>query len=155
MLAALLVSILSSVRVVAHVWKGHYESVAALIQAGADVDQRDDNLWTPLIWAASNHHVRVAELLLDHGASLDVMTRTGRTAWDFVARDPLVAQYAQDRGLSRRSVATETAYSEPQLMRGRNPASVSQEARRRLFEESAANLEVDLASLGSDESAEV
>ena len=45
---------------------------------GADVNRRDEGIfkWTPLIWASSNGHREVVELLLAKGADVN--------AWDEV-----------------------------------------------------------------------
>lgn len=47
---------------------GKLEVVRALIEAGADVNARDNGGETPLHWAAANDQRRAAELLLEHGA---------------------------------------------------------------------------------------
>lgn len=40
--------------------------------------------WTALMWATTNNHAQVVELLLDHGASFETRSACGRTAFDFV-----------------------------------------------------------------------
>ena len=58
-------------------WPGHFPSnaatVAALIQAGAEVDGRFAGLHTetPLHWAASSDDVEVLDVLLDAGADIE------------------------------------------------------------------------------------
>lgn len=58
-------------------WPGHYpngvETVAALIDAGADVNARfaGPHTETPLHWAASSDDVAVLDLLLDRGADIE------------------------------------------------------------------------------------
>jgi hypothetical protein len=58
-------------------WPGHYpngaHTVAALVEAGADVDARftGPHQETPLHWAASNDDVGVLDALLDAGADID------------------------------------------------------------------------------------
>lgn len=58
-------------------WPGHFPrgaaSVAALVQAGADVDARfrGPHGETPLHWAASSDDVEVLDALLDAGADID------------------------------------------------------------------------------------
>lgn len=44
------------------------ERVALLLDAGADIDQRGLNDWTPLHYAAANDDVRAIELLMARGA---------------------------------------------------------------------------------------
>jgi uncharacterized protein len=58
-------------------WPGHYpngaRTVAALVDAGADVDARftGPHQETPLHWAASNDDIDVLDALLDAGADID------------------------------------------------------------------------------------
>jgi ankyrin repeat protein len=58
-------------------WPGHFLSgaatVAALIEAGADVNARfhGPHAETPLHWAASSNDVEVLDALLDAGADID------------------------------------------------------------------------------------
>jgi uncharacterized protein len=58
-------------------WPGHFpcgaEVVAALVEAGADVNARfrGPHAETPLHWAASSNDVAVLDALLDHGADID------------------------------------------------------------------------------------
>jgi ankyrin repeat protein len=57
-------------------WPGHFRNgvatVAALIDAGAEVDARNTpNTETPLHWAASNGDVAVLDALLDAGADVE------------------------------------------------------------------------------------
>src|SRR5215213_2901587 len=58
-------------------WPGHFprgaEVVAALVEAGADVNARfrGPHAETPLHWAASSNDVTVLDALLDHGADID------------------------------------------------------------------------------------
>jgi ankyrin repeat protein len=58
-------------------WPGHFpngtETVAALVQAGADVNARfrGPHEETPLHWAASSNDVEVLDVLLDAGADIE------------------------------------------------------------------------------------
>ena len=57
----------------------------ALIKAGADVNAKDSQGRTPLIWAASEtHNPDVIKILLDFGADPKVKDRSGRMAIDRV-----------------------------------------------------------------------
>jgi len=49
-------------------YKGLTEVAKALIAAGADVNQADNDGWTPLHWAAGEGHTEVAEALIAAGA---------------------------------------------------------------------------------------
>ena len=57
---------------------------ASLIDKGAEVDARDRNGYTPLIWAANRGAVKLVGLLLKHGADVNAKTtqkyNAGRTA---------------------------------------------------------------------------
>ncbi|KAJ5386397.1 hypothetical protein N7509_008938 [Penicillium cosmopolitanum] len=50
----------------------YHEVAERLIQLGADVDATDYDLKTPLFNAVLNHSIRTAEVLLNHGAIVDV-----------------------------------------------------------------------------------
>lgn len=52
-----------------------HENMAILIAAGADVNRRGINDWTPLHHAAVRDDTRAIQLLLDCGADRDVRTR--------------------------------------------------------------------------------
>lgn len=43
--------------------------------------------WTALMWAATNHHESIVQLLLNHGASLETKSVKGRTVFDFIGTD--------------------------------------------------------------------
>jgi uncharacterized protein len=52
-----------------------YEVLEILLDAGADVNQRGINDWTPLHHAAARDDVRAIEILVARGADLDARTR--------------------------------------------------------------------------------
>ncbi|MEV6106422.1 ankyrin repeat domain-containing protein [Streptomyces sp. NPDC051940] len=58
---------------------GHTEAVAELITAGADVNLREWDGNTALLWAAENGHTSTLRLLLGHGADTSVADEAGRT----------------------------------------------------------------------------
>ena len=47
---------------------------------GADVDSRDNNHRTPLMWAAKRNQLKCAEILFDFKASLDLQDIGGHSA---------------------------------------------------------------------------
>jgi ankyrin repeat protein len=64
------------------VWKGHLPVVAALLEAGADVNAKNQNEhWgtTPLHAAAHANQTAIAQLLIDHGAKVNAKDLGGRT----------------------------------------------------------------------------
>ena len=63
-------------------WKGHPIVVAALLEAGADVNAVNQNEhWgtTPLHAAAHANQAEIAKMLLDHGADVKAKDVEGRT----------------------------------------------------------------------------
>ena len=63
-------------------WKGHLLVVAALLQAGADVNARNQNdHWgtSPLHAAAHANQTAIAQLLIDHGGKVNARDLEGRT----------------------------------------------------------------------------
>lgn len=69
--------------------RGHKECVKILVEAGADVrlQNADDFGYTPLLWAAIFGYSKIIELLLDHGATIEVRDLKGRTALSIAALD--------------------------------------------------------------------
>jgi ankyrin repeat protein len=64
------------------VWKGHPQVVTLLLEAGADVNARNENdHWgtTPLHAAAHANQASIAQLLIDRGANVNATDREGRT----------------------------------------------------------------------------
>ena len=59
--------------------QGAGEAVAALADAGADLNATDPDGATPLVLAVINGHARVAVLLLARGADPNIADRTGMT----------------------------------------------------------------------------
>ncbi|TAL34870.1 MAG: ankyrin repeat domain-containing protein [Alphaproteobacteria bacterium] len=66
---------------------GYYDVAVMLIDKGAKIDTPDRWGKTPLMYAANNHP-RLAELLLQHGASLHLRDRNGKTAVDLAMLPP-------------------------------------------------------------------
>ncbi|ETV91346.1 hypothetical protein, variant 4 [Aphanomyces invadans] len=52
-----------------------------LLEAGAQVDERDDDGWSALMYAASMNNVGVLKVLLDFGASIGGSDKGGKTAF--------------------------------------------------------------------------
>ncbi|CAG8026538.1 unnamed protein product [Penicillium salamii] len=131
---------------------GHQEVVSALIEAGALVDRQDRNQWSALMWAMTNRHKTIAKVLLDHGASPDIKSSSGGTAFDFAQPGSEISEFLHENGYNFGSGAIDDFY-DAGLAHGRfeEELAESEMKRRMMMEESAINLEVDLSSLGLDE----
>ncbi|KAL8702219.1 MAG: hypothetical protein Q9201_004523 [Fulgogasparrea decipioides] len=131
---------------------GHEDVVLALIEAGADVDLKDRNQWTALMWAMTNRHKNIAKMLLDHGASPTVKSSSGRTAFDFPAPNSEISDYLHQNGYHIGDVGVEDDFYDNDFSQDKFEQEMEEnEMRRRMMMESSMNLEVDLSSLGMDE----
>jgi ankyrin repeat protein len=63
--------------------RGDLSAVQRLLQAGVDLEQRDDTEWTPLMWAIDS---AIVAALLDAGAEARMVTSSGETALMALAR---------------------------------------------------------------------
>ena len=63
------------------------ERVKNALSKGADVNARDNMSWTPLMLAAGNDHISIAELLINEGANINARTNDGKTALMFAAAE--------------------------------------------------------------------
>ncbi len=59
------------------------EIIEILIDAGADVNSRDAEGQTPLMWAAESNAPEVVQLLLDKGANASLKDEYGKTAFEY------------------------------------------------------------------------
>jgi len=55
--------------------------VKTLIESAADVNERDDEGRTALMFAVTNMHTDSAKALLEHGADVNVTANDGSTAY--------------------------------------------------------------------------
>ncbi|EXJ53435.1 allantoicase [Cladophialophora psammophila CBS 110553] len=135
---------------------GHHEVVAALLNAGAIVDKQDRNQWSALMWAMTNRHKQIAKMLLDHGADPDIRSSSGGTALDFVQPGSDFSHYLHENGyhFGMSSLGDDFYNSGFSQDRFEEEMAENEMKRRMLMQESAANLEVDLSTLGFDEQPE-
>ncbi|KAL9628772.1 MAG: hypothetical protein Q9204_005672, partial [Flavoplaca sp. TL-2023a] len=131
---------------------GHEDVVDALVGAGADVDKKDRNQWTALMWAMTNRHKNIAKMLLDNGASSTVKSSSGRTAFDLPAPNSEISDFLQQNGYHIGDVGVEDDFYDTGFSQDKFEQEMEEnEMRRRMMMESSMNLEVDLSSLGMDE----
>lgn len=135
---------------------GHASMVSALLQAGADVDATDRYRgWTPLMWSINNHHKEIARTLVDHGASLDLKSSSGRTALDFLPPDSDMSDYLGQSGYAIGNAGVTDDFYNSGFSQDRFEEEMAEnEFKRRMIMESAMNLEVDLGNLDLDEQPE-
>ncbi|XP_053309938.1 protein phosphatase 1 regulatory subunit 27 [Spea bombifrons] len=69
------------------VLSGNLDCVKLLVKYGADIEQRDENGWTPLHMACSDGHPHIARYLLALGARKDVINSDGETPSELVDSD--------------------------------------------------------------------
>ena len=131
--------------------------MSTLLDAGASVDRQDRNQWTALMWAMTNRHKDIAKILLDHGASPDVKSSSGRTAFDFAPPNGEMSDYLHENGytIGDAGVSGGDFYDSGFSQERFEQEMEENEMKRRMMMESSINLEVDLASLGLDERPEV
>jgi hypothetical protein len=108
------------------------------------------------MWAMTNRHKGIAKALLDHGASPEVKSSSGRTAFDFAAPDSEISGYLHDSGYHIGSVGVTDDFYNPGFSQDRFEEEMAEnELRRRMMMESARDLEVDLGNVGIDDQPEV
>lgn len=127
--------------------------MAALLDAGALVDKQDQNQWSALMWAMTNRHKQIAKLLLDHGANPDMKSSSGGTALDFLQPGSDLSHYLNENGYHFGISNMEGDFYSSGFSQDRFEEEMAENEmkRRMLMQESAANLEVDLSTLGFDE----
>jgi Ankyrin repeats (3 copies) len=134
---------------------GHLEAVTALVENSADIDRRDQASWSSLMWAITNTQKEIVKYLLDHGASTEVKTTSGRTAFEFVTPNSDLHEYLHDKGYKIGNAGVEDFYDAGFSQDKFEEEMAENEMRRRMMMESARNLEVDLGNLTLDDQAEV
>ena len=67
------------------VWAGDYTEVKKLIEEGANVNDREENGTTALIYASKEGHTDIAKLLIDEGADVNAQEYHGWTALMFAS----------------------------------------------------------------------
>lgn len=77
-------------------FNGDGESLEVLLDAGVDIDAKDDRAWTPLHYAAAQHNLDIIRLLVARGANPGAKTRHGELPGDLLKRrrsyDPAILE---------------------------------------------------------------
>lgn len=135
---------------------GHADVVTSLLDADADVDKKDYHQWTALMWATANRHRNIVKILLEHGASPDERSSSGRKAFEFVDPQSDISEYLHENGYTIGTAGMAGDFYDTGVSQDRFEEEMAEnEMRRRMMMESAINLEVDLGNLGLDEQPEV
>jgi len=66
---------------------GNIEAVKQHLDAGTDVNAKDESGWTPLHWAASKVHNKTAKLLIKEGADVNVVNIDGLSPLDYAENE--------------------------------------------------------------------
>jgi hypothetical protein len=66
---------------------GDFYLVKMLAESGANLNVKDEEGYTPLMWAAQHGNTRVAAYLIEHGANLNPMDRGGYTPLMWAAQE--------------------------------------------------------------------
>lgn len=77
----------TSVAIVLLAAGGQKDKVRQLLDAGMDVDKRDENGRTALIAAARRGHAQIVGMLLEEGCNVNATDTSGRTALIYAARE--------------------------------------------------------------------
>jgi ankyrin repeat protein len=64
-------------------FEGHYDTVVALVERGADVNVVNEKNYSPLIMAIGKRHFRIAKYLIEHGADVNHKDNDGTSVFHF------------------------------------------------------------------------
>jgi len=104
----------------------------------------------------TNRHKDIVKLLLDNGASTEVKSLGGRTAFDFVEPNSEISDYLYESGYSIGNAGVSDDFYNSGFSQDRFEQEMQEnDMKRRMMMESAFNLEVDIGNLGLDETPEV
>ena len=75
-------SIESQSELISEVIGGDYNTVQSLIDKGVDINinVKDEDGWTPIMWAANCGHTDIVNLLIENGADINATNDDGCTA---------------------------------------------------------------------------
>ncbi|XP_017695385.1 PREDICTED: protein phosphatase 1 regulatory subunit 16A, partial [Lepidothrix coronata] len=94
--------------------------VSVLLDAGADVNSRDTELWTPLHAAATCGHLRLVQLLIQRGADLLAVNSDGNMPYD-LCEDEATLDFLEgamaERGITQERIEEARAATERSMIR--------------------------------------
>jgi ankyrin repeat protein len=79
---------------------GHSAVASLLIEKGANLESKDENDRTPLLWAAQNGHEAVVNLILEKGANMESRDKYGQTPllWAAITGQEAVVKLLLENG---------------------------------------------------------
>jgi uncharacterized protein len=80
-------------------------ALQTLLEAGANIEAKNKNGITPLMWAVMNKHMKAIEMLLTYNALTEEVDQKGKTA----------LMHAQERGLSAIEDILRSRLSSPRI----------------------------------------
>ncbi|XP_067416210.1 protein phosphatase 1 regulatory subunit 16A isoform X2 [Emydura macquarii macquarii] len=93
--------------------------VKLLLEAGANVNACDSELWTPLHAAATCGHLHLVELLIKHGANLLAVNTDGNMPYD-LCEDDVTLDYIEtvmaDQGITQETIEEARASTERSMV---------------------------------------
>ncbi|NXK43472.1 PP16A phosphatase, partial [Piprites chloris] len=94
--------------------------VSVLLDAGADVNSRDTELWTPLHAAATCGHLRLVQLLIQRGADLLAVNSDGNMPYD-LCEDEATLDFLEsamaEQGITQEQIEEARAATERSMIR--------------------------------------
>ncbi|KAL4882444.1 hypothetical protein BJY04DRAFT_207002 [Aspergillus karnatakaensis] len=87
---------------------GDQEAVELLLRKGADVDARNNNGWTPLLWAVDKNFLEVVQILLANGADIHAENKDGVSPLGHATQheNDWLTDFLLDGSLARKKAST-------------------------------------------------
>lgn len=101
---------------------GKSDAALVLVRFGADVNALDSRNVSPLMVAALNSHLQVAQILLQHGARTDVRSLQGRTAESVATMPELIALIRRSANNPIANASPSSSASSPPVIPSPKPA---------------------------------
>jgi ankyrin repeat protein len=80
--------------------RDYVEFARMLLRCGANIEDHDDDLWTPLHRAVRAKNIQIVRLLLEHGADVNARDKSGKTPSELesAGRTPEIAELLSKYG---------------------------------------------------------